>query len=71
MSTHIFTARKYASKEIEKQKTTFKSWGILADWEKNCYYTYDKKYIRNQIQQFYNLFKKVIFKIISTKVLKF
>lgn len=63
-SLHIFIARKYASKEIEKQKTVFKSWGILADWEKNCYYTYDKKYIQNQIRQFYELFKKVIFNLI-------
>ncbi|XP_060879352.1 isoleucine--tRNA ligase, mitochondrial [Metopolophium dirhodum] len=52
------SARKYASKEIEKQKTVFKSWGILADWENNCYYTYDKKYVQNQIQQFFKLYKK-------------
>ncbi|XP_060838287.1 isoleucine--tRNA ligase, mitochondrial [Rhopalosiphum padi] len=52
------SARKYASKEIEKQKTVFKSWGILADWENNCYFTYDKKYVQKQIQQFFKLYKK-------------
>ncbi|XP_050428202.1 isoleucine--tRNA ligase, mitochondrial isoform X2 [Adelges cooleyi] len=51
-------ARVYASKEIEKQKAVFKSWGILADWENNCYYTYDKKYVCKQLRQFYNLYKK-------------
>lgn len=52
------SARKYASKEIEKQKTVFKSWGILADWENNCYFTYNKKYVQKQIQQFFKLYKK-------------
>ena len=55
-----FSARKYATKEIEKQKSVFKSWGILADWENNCYFTYDKKYVQNQIKQFFKLYKKVI-----------
>lgn len=55
-----FLARKYAAKEIEKQKCVFKSWGILADWENNCYFTYDKKYVQKQIQQFFELYKKVI-----------
>lgn len=64
-------ARKYASKEIEKQKTVFKSWGILADWEKTCYYTYDQNYIQKQIQQFYELFKKVIKNIILITIIKY
>lgn len=65
----IFAARKYALKEIEKQKTVFKSWGILADWENNCYYTYDKSYIQKQIGQFYKLYKKVILNIIFVKAM--
>lgn len=62
---NIFLARKYASKEIEKQKTVFKSWGILADWDKNCYYTCDKNYIQTQIHQFFKLYNKVILNIIT------
>ncbi|XP_050536213.1 isoleucine--tRNA ligase, mitochondrial isoform X3 [Daktulosphaira vitifoliae] len=51
-------AKLYATKEIEKQKAIFRSWGILADWDLNCYYTYEKKYIKKQLYQFYNLYKK-------------
>lgn len=31
----------------------------MADFDKECYYTYDKDYVKNQIQQFYKLYNKV------------
>ncbi|KAK9498314.1 hypothetical protein O3M35_002975 [Rhynocoris fuscipes] len=49
-------ARKYAERSICDQKSAFKSWAIMADWEKQCYHTYDVSYISNQLQQFYNLY---------------
>lgn len=30
----------------------------MADWDKNCYFTFDKDYIKNQLQQFNSLFEK-------------
>ncbi|KAK7595517.1 hypothetical protein V9T40_013342 [Parthenolecanium corni] len=52
------TARAFATSAIEEQKRAFKKWGLLADWEKGCYYTFDKSYVQNQLQQFYKLYEK-------------
>jgi isoleucyl-tRNA synthetase len=43
---------------LEKQKEEFLSWGILADW-KNCYKTFDKQYIIDQIRLFWKLYQNV------------
>ncbi|KAE8737525.1 hypothetical protein FOCC_FOCC017012 [Frankliniella occidentalis] len=51
-------ARKFATDAIETQRNVFRSWGILGDWENNCYFTYDKSYVKNQLQSFYSLFEK-------------
>ncbi len=56
---HIFIARNFARTSIEEQKKAFQTWGLLADIENECYYTYDKNYIKNQLRQFYNLYEKV------------
>lgn len=42
---------------VQKQKTAFRSWGVIGDWE-NAYLTCDVKYIKNQIEQFYKLFER-------------
>lgn len=52
-------ARNYAAEAIELQRKSFRSWGILGDWDSNCYFTYDAGYVKNQLQQFYSLFEKV------------
>ncbi|KAL1465388.1 hypothetical protein WDU94_004966 [Cyamophila willieti] len=52
-------ARSFASETIRTQKAEFESWGVLADWKSNCYYTFDKDYVKNQLRQFYNLYKQV------------
>nr|CAD7588297.1 unnamed protein product [Timema genevievae] len=49
-------ARDVAVEAIDKQKSVFRCWGILADWE-DCYYTFDTKYIKNQLWQFYHMFQ--------------
>ncbi|CAF1312662.1 unnamed protein product [Rotaria sordida] len=50
-------ARQFATEALEKQKTEFQSWGILADWN-NCYRTFDKDYIIDQIRLFWRLYQK-------------
>ncbi|XP_065201272.1 isoleucine--tRNA ligase, mitochondrial [Planococcus citri] len=51
-------AKNFAISAIERQKSVFKTWGILADWDKGCYYTFDKEYVQNQIKLFYALYEK-------------
>ncbi|CAF1220323.1 unnamed protein product [Adineta steineri] len=50
-------ARQFATEELEKQKNEFHSWGILADWN-NCYRTFNKEYIIDQIKLFWKLYQK-------------
>ncbi|XP_007521378.1 isoleucine--tRNA ligase, mitochondrial [Erinaceus europaeus] len=50
-------ARSFAKAAIEKQKSAFIRWGIMADWD-NCYYTFDKKYEAKQLRNFYQLYEK-------------
>lgn len=54
----LLLARKFATEALEKQKAEFQSWGILADWN-NCYRTFDKEYIVDQIKLFWDLYQKV------------
>lgn len=49
----------FAKRAISDQLNIFKSWGIMADWQAGCYYTFDKSYIKNQLQQFWKLYEKV------------
>ncbi|XP_054273116.1 isoleucine--tRNA ligase, mitochondrial [Macrosteles quadrilineatus] len=53
-------ARKFAKEAIRDQKAVFKSWGVMADWEKECYYTFDKSYVKNELQQFLKLYNQGI-----------
>ncbi|KAJ2938979.1 hypothetical protein O0L34_g17794 [Tuta absoluta] len=50
-------AREFALETVAKQKEVFKSWGVMADWEKQCYLTLNKGYIQNQLRQFYKMYK--------------
>jgi len=54
----ICVARRFANEALEKQKKEFQSWGVLANWE-NCYRTFDKQYIIDQIRLFWKLYHKV------------
>nr|CAD7407887.1 unnamed protein product [Timema cristinae] len=49
-------ARDVAVEAIDEQQSVFRCWGILADWD-DCYYTFDTKYIKNQLWQFYHMFQ--------------
>ncbi|XP_023059477.1 isoleucine--tRNA ligase, mitochondrial [Piliocolobus tephrosceles] len=50
-------ARSFAKAAIEKQKSAFIRWGIMADWN-NCYYTFDGKYEAKQLRTFYQMYDK-------------
>ena len=50
-------ARNFALETVEKQKQAFKSWGVMADWDNQCYLTLNKSYIQEQLQQFYRMYK--------------
>lgn len=55
-----FSARRFAAKTLETQKKEFESWGVTADWNSSegVYRTFDKNYIRNQLELFYCLYEK-------------
>ncbi|XP_008551084.1 isoleucine--tRNA ligase, mitochondrial [Microplitis demolitor] len=56
-------ARKYAEEAIKHQRESFISWGIMADWKDNCYFTNNISFMTNQLRQFINLYeKKFIFR---------
>ncbi|KAL0861352.1 hypothetical protein ABMA27_008905 [Loxostege sticticalis] len=50
-------ARNFALETVERQKEAFKSWGVMADWENQCYLTLKTGYIQNQLKQFYKMYK--------------
>ncbi|KAL7987375.1 hypothetical protein Chor_006294 [Crotalus horridus] len=50
-------AKAFAEKVIEKQKSAFMRWGVMADWE-NCYYTFDPKYEAKQLRVFHQMYEK-------------
>lgn len=50
-------ARNFALETVEKQKASFESWGVMADWNEQCYLTLNKDYVQNQLRQFYKMYK--------------
>lgn len=52
-------ARKFALDTVQKQKDTFSSWGVTANWynDEFIYKTTDKSYINNQLNIFFQLYK--------------
>ncbi|XP_042302250.1 isoleucine--tRNA ligase, mitochondrial isoform X2 [Sceloporus undulatus] len=50
-------AKEFAEKVIEKQKSAFIRWGIMADWD-NCFHTFDKKYESKQLNIFHQMYDK-------------
>ncbi|KAH1173168.1 isoleucine--tRNA ligase, mitochondrial [Mauremys mutica] len=50
-------AKEFAERAIEKQKSAFIRWGIMADWA-NCYHTFDRKYEAKQLSIFHKMYDK-------------
>lgn len=41
------------------QKEAFRRWGVMADWDSDCYFTFDPKYVTSQLDLFCDLYEKV------------
>lgn len=54
-------AKEIAFSMSQIQMKAFKQWGVIGDWNSQCYYTYDIKYIVNQLLMFWKLYEKVWF----------
>lgn len=50
-------AQKFAENAKEDQQSSFRKWGLLADW-KNSYATFHKDYVTRQLRAFYTLYEK-------------
>lgn len=51
-------ASQFAHESSQGQKSSFMSWGVMADWEGGCYHTYDPHYEAKQLEAFYRLYEK-------------
>ncbi|XP_022694610.1 isoleucine--tRNA ligase, mitochondrial-like isoform X1 [Varroa jacobsoni] len=51
-------AREFALQTVEEQMASFKSWGVMADWDNNIYKTLDPCYIAEQLRGFNDLYEK-------------
>jgi hypothetical protein len=54
------SASSFALKAANKQRASFRRWGVMADWKTGCYYTYDRSYEVAQLEAFFKLYEKVI-----------
>ena len=54
-----YAASLFAQKAAAKQLSAFRRWGVMADWESGCYYSYDKQYEADQLEIFYQMYEKV------------
>ncbi|XP_068148128.1 isoleucine--tRNA ligase, mitochondrial [Drosophila tropicalis] len=52
-------SRKFALEAVQSQKDEFRSWGILADWQRDqIYMTFQPEFIANQLKMFYDLYER-------------
>ena len=52
-------AKSFAQDTIQVQLSAFRRWGVMADWNEQCYYTFEKNYVAQQLRLFYELYNKV------------
>ncbi|CAG0925440.1 unnamed protein product, partial [Notodromas monacha] len=50
-------ARRFAEETVKKQKEGFKSWGIMANWDKP-YLSFSSEYVKKELEIFTSLFEK-------------
>lgn len=51
-------SRAFANETIKKQRLAFERWGVMADWENDCYYTNTNDYVVKELDAFYEMYKK-------------
>lgn len=49
-------ARTFAEEAVGWQKEAFVRWGIVADWQDNCYHTFTPDYVAKQLKLFGQLY---------------
>ena len=59
LSIMWYAASVFAEKAAAMQLSAFRRWGVMADWQTGCYYSYDKQYEVNQLEVFYKMYEKV------------
>ncbi|RXM28772.1 Isoleucine--tRNA ligase, mitochondrial [Acipenser ruthenus] len=52
-------AREFAERAIERQRSSFERWGVMADWSQS-YYTFDGKYEAKQLGVFHDMHQKCV-----------
>ena len=55
----FISARRFAEKAITRQMNAFRRWGVMADWDNGCYYTFDKDYEAAQLRVFLQMYQRV------------
>ena len=50
-------AGKFAESALEKQKSQFRSWGVMADWSQP-YLTMSSQYVNTQLEMFHRLYRE-------------
>ncbi|XP_063039866.1 isoleucine--tRNA ligase, mitochondrial isoform X2 [Engraulis encrasicolus] len=51
-------AREFAEGAISRQRAAFQRWGVMADWDSSCYYTFDGQYEAAQLRVFQEMHTK-------------
>ena len=57
MMEFFFRARQFAQSTLETQRAEFRSWGVMADWERP-YKTMDPEFVKRELRLFYQLVKE-------------
>lgn len=55
----MFAAKTFAEESIQVQKEGFQEYGVMADWEGQCFRTVDPQYEARQLDVFYTMYQKV------------
>ncbi len=53
------SAKKFAQKAVKRQKSAFRQWGVMADWNGGCYFTNHPQYEANQLEIFFQMHERV------------
>lgn len=55
----VVTAESYARSAAAVQMSAFRRWGVMADWQRGCYFTLDRQYEADQLELFFTMLDRV------------